>query len=368
MKILNAPLIKFLKGSAKNLKNIKFNRKRYLFDKAFSRKEFIPYVPDVFNIAITFRCTLRCPSCQYLLKDGRAFDKAQEMPTEDFKWILENFKKDIRTVVVQGGEPLLHPQFPEIVHLIKEKKLNLRMSTNGTLIKDRINEFKNLNIVTNISLDGIDYPTFKKLRNGTEKQYQDIIEGMSLLRKFQIPFQVSFLLFEETLPQVNKILDFVREIRPSLVRFQAGNPHGSAAWTPLTAKSHLVQNFIKEVLNRSDYPFSIKMPVIFDQDSELFQRQNCFQPWAQAYVGWNGDIAYCCQLAYDRKIGNMFDGYDFNSPMMVKFRKEMIANNFPADCLYCPVRFWEKLYCDFNCKEKRWIISPDYQKIISKER
>ena len=268
---LTTSLTKFLKDSVKNPRNVKFNRKRYLFNKAFGKKEFISYIPSEFDIAITFRCNLRCPACQYLLKDKEAFDKAKDMSLEDFKWILETFQKDIKTVAIQGGEPLLHPEFSKIVRCIRDKKLNLRMSTNGTLIKERIQDLKNLNITMNISLDGTDYQSFKKLRNGTEKQYQDIIEGMGLLRDFQIPFQISFLLFEETLPQISRILDFAREVKPALIRFRSGNPHGSSIWTPLTTESSLVKNFLEEVL--SDYSLTLHGSVVaptFINDKRLF--------------------------------------------------------------------------------------------------
>ncbi len=358
------PLTRLLKNSIKNPKNIPTYRKRYLFDKSFGKKDIISYVPDIFNIGITFRCNFRCPPCTFLLRNKQAFDGKSDMSLEQFNWILEKYKKDIGVLGLTGGEPTLHPQFSEIVQSVKKRNFKLVMPTNGTQITKRIDDLKHFDKI-NVSLDGVDYKQFRKTRSGTEEQYNDIIAGIHLLRDYKIPFQVSFLLFEKTLSDVKKILDFAREVRPALLKFESGNPHGSQTFTPLLINSQVVQNFLKEILRNDDYPFSIRMPIIFDPSSELFQRQPCPQLW-QVIIGPTGDIAYCCHLQDKPEIGNIFKSYNFNSPLMVQFRKAMIEQKFPIDCLYCKNRFFENFFCLFNSREKKWVISPAYQQILSK--
>jgi len=365
------PLTRFLKNSIRDPKNIPDHRKRYLFDKSYGKKAVISYVPDAFNIGITFRCNFRCPPCTFLLRDKQAFDGKDDMSLEQFNWILEKYKNDIGVLGLTGGEPTLHPQFSEIVKSAKKRNLKLVMPTNGTQIIKRIDDLKYFDKI-NVSLDGINYEQFKKTRSGTEEQYNDIIAGIHLLRDSKIPFQISFLLFEETLPDIKKILDFARELKPSLLKFESGNPHDSKSLTPLLVNSPAVRNFLKEILQNDDYPFSIRMPVIFDPSSKLFQQQPCPQLW-QTIIGPTGDIAYCCHLQYKPEIGNIFKGYNFNSPLVVKFRKAMIEHKFPVDCLYCKNRFFElsslffeNFSCLFNSKEGKWIISPSYQEILKK--
>ncbi len=368
---LATPLTRFLKYSIKDPKNIHFYWKRYLFDKSYGKKDAISYVPHIFNIGITFRCNFRCPPCTFLLKDKKALDGRDDMSLEQFNWILEKYKNDIIMLGLTGGESTMHPQFSEIVRSAKEKNIKLAIATNGTMIKKVINDLRHFDKI-NVSLDGVDYEHFKKTRSGTREQYDDIIAGIRLLRDSGIPFNISFLLFEETISDVKNILDFAQEMKPERLQFESGNPHGSKNWTPLSADSPVVHNFLREVLKRSDYPFSIRMPIIFDPASELFQQQPCPHLW-QVFIGPTGNMAYCCHLQYEPEIGNIFKGYNFNSPLIVKFRKAIIEKKLPVDCLYCKNRFFENfsfffdnLSCLFNSREKKWIISPAYQKILSK--
>lgn len=355
---IRTPLTRFIKRAIKDPKNFSFYKKEYLVEKSIGRQEKISYTPSFCTIYITFRCNFRCPTCLYLLKDKNAFEGGKDMSLESFNWLLQKFGKDLKKISLGGGEPTLHPQFSEIVRSVKKRGLWLGVSTNGTLIAKRLGDLKYFDKI-NVSLDGVDYQSFQKLRNGTREQYDEVIKGIHLLRDSGIPFNLSFLLFEESLQDINKILEFAREARPAVLNLHSGNPHGSD-WTPLTINRPKVQNFLKEILKKEDYPFSIKLPIIFDPASELFHKQNCPLLWLSTYIGWNGDIAYCCHLGHDPKIGNIFEGYDFNSPAMVNFRKAMIAHKYPKDCLYCQRRFLETFSGYFNSKKKKWVVPEKY--------
>ncbi|MBI2042697.1 MAG: radical SAM protein [Candidatus Nealsonbacteria bacterium] len=363
--IFNKPLTRFIRNAAGNFQNAKFYWKRYLVEMSLGRKERISYVPDEFNIGITFKCNFRCPACTFLLRDEKTFDNAKDMTLEQFNWILDKYQKEIRIVGLTGGEPTMHPQFSEIVQSVKNRGLKLVMPTNGTLIKQRIEALKKFDKI-NISLDGVDYESFRKIRGATREQYNNIIEGIYLLRDAGIPFRISFLLFEENLPEVKKILEFAEKVKPERLQFESGNPHGSKEWTPLRANAPAVQNFLKEVLKRDDYPFSIRMPIIFDPDSDFFAKQACPQLWHYVVMGQGGDVAFCCHLKDRPEIGNIFQGYDFNSSLMVNFRKNMIGGKYPVDCLYCKNRFFITQACDFEASKKRWEITPAYKKILLK--
>ena len=136
--IFNRPLTRFIRNAAGNSRNIKFYWKRCLVEMSLGKKERISYVPDEFNIGITFKCNFRCPACTFLLRDKKTFDNAKDMTLEQFNWILDKYQKEIRIVGLTGGEPTMHPQFSEIVQSVKNRGLKLVMPTNGTLIKQKI--------------------------------------------------------------------------------------------------------------------------------------------------------------------------------------------------------------------------------------
>jgi radical SAM protein with 4Fe4S-binding SPASM domain len=87
------------------------------------------------QIEITGRCNLRCRHC-------RASNQAQsDMPIEQIEKIaLFAAAHGSREVVVSGGEPLLHREFPAVLRRIKSAGMSyLTLTTNGYLLsKERL--------------------------------------------------------------------------------------------------------------------------------------------------------------------------------------------------------------------------------------
>ena len=114
---------------------------------------------------------------------------------------------------------------------------------------------------------------------------------------------------------------------------------------------------LKSVTSRNDYPFDIGLPVIIDPESKEFASQKCPQQWTMACFNDKGHLAYCCFLEHDDAIGNMFQGYDFNSKNMIAFRKNMIENTYPKDsCLSCSIRFMGQEYGYFHASRGKWVL------------
>ena len=57
------------------------------------------------------------------------------------KAIKEAKPLGLQSVKLTGGEPMLHPQFREIVEYIESENIGMIMETNGTLIDDDMAEF-----------------------------------------------------------------------------------------------------------------------------------------------------------------------------------------------------------------------------------
>ena len=118
-------------------------------------------------------------------------------------------------------------------------------------------------------------------------------------------------------------------------------------------------------MSRSDYPFSIKLTVIHDPKSVFFITHPCPKLWSNVYVGWEGDIAYCCYSQPESELGNIFKGYDFNSSKMVGFRRAMINHNFPERCQFCQRRFMDSFFGRFDARKNRWILPKEYDSLIN---
>lgn len=87
------------------------------------------------QLIITKQCNLRCGHCMYSC--GRLTDEHMDTWTftEAIPWIRE-----APGVYVMGGEPTLHPHFPELFALIARHARKIRLVTNGTRLDPESHE------------------------------------------------------------------------------------------------------------------------------------------------------------------------------------------------------------------------------------
>jgi len=100
---------------------------------------------------ITNNCNKNCKFCGQMWTKNR---ESKYMTIEDYKYVIlcmdKKDRKNFRRVIITGGESLLHPQFIELINLIRVDfpKAEIGILTNGRLLKTLPQ--KNLRILPNI--------------------------------------------------------------------------------------------------------------------------------------------------------------------------------------------------------------------------
>jgi len=120
-------------------------------------------------IEITNICNLNCSFCS---KDKI---KKHEMTLDEFEIILKKIKGYTKTIYLHvKGEPLLHTHLKEMLLLTQKYEFNVRITTNGTLLKEKYNIIKNFNNIKqiNISLHS---------ENNKDNYFSDIFKTCDLL-------------------------------------------------------------------------------------------------------------------------------------------------------------------------------------------
>ena len=319
--------------------------------------EKINYVPSVFLFHITMKCNLRCPTCCYILESPDNIGGGGYIKVSDFEDVINKYASVIEACGLSGGETLLHPELDKLLAITKEKKLPTYIATNGILIKNKIDTLREYPLDTlSVSADGYNYDTFKEFRGGTEKQFDSILEGLSLLRKYDIKFLLSFLLTSQNVGEIGKMLEFAGMVKPSKVNFHNINPHGDERYLSLTTDNMKVVRALDDVVNKTDYSFDIELPTVFTTDSKYFKSAKCTMPWYHCMINYRGSISPCCQLVHSEEYGNMFKGYDFNSDKIREFRRTILYGEIMRECIYCQRRFTGEEYGIFDVKSKSWIL------------
>jgi molybdenum cofactor biosynthesis enzyme MoaA len=93
--------------------------------------------PRKLTVAITAHCNLRCIGCRY----ERDFMPGHQLPLGKVKELLEDAKTGgIERVRLYGGEPLLHPQLPDMIRHSISLGLSTYITTNGILLRQKIDQ------------------------------------------------------------------------------------------------------------------------------------------------------------------------------------------------------------------------------------
>lgn len=155
--------------------------------------------PIELNIHITDKCNLRCSYC-YSNFYKRHND---DIPKKEIVRIVDAFK-DMGVIEVSliGGEPFLHPDFPEIVDYIKSKGLFCSTVTNGYFIQRHILTAAKLDMVC-VSIDGPE-----KINDITRGKgsYSRAIEALKILREHNINRSIRATLQKHNLEYIEEIM------------------------------------------------------------------------------------------------------------------------------------------------------------------
>ena len=182
------------------------------------KREF-DHKPIAAQIYVTDQCNLDCFYCS-------EYDNSVPHPSlEDLKkWIGK--LKDLGCVRIglQGGEPLLHPDIVEIVRYCKRLGLRTSMSTNGfKLTQSLIEDFEEAGLDSlQLSVDRMTpIPS-------TRKSLKTIIPKIELLKKSKLKFNITGVLFDESLKEAKDVLEWgFSEDIPTHARVVHAGPSGN---------------------------------------------------------------------------------------------------------------------------------------------
>ena len=119
-------------------------------------------------------------------------EKVEDYPElKEWNKFFKQVSKFSPTINLSGGEPLLHPEFFEILKIIKSNKLITTMTTNATLIDDKKAKDLVLSGIESlvISIDG-DEETHDNIRK-VKGSFNNAINGIKLLQKYKKEYHSS---------------------------------------------------------------------------------------------------------------------------------------------------------------------------------
>jgi Fe-coproporphyrin III synthase len=158
---------------------------------------------------ITRTCNLRCVHCY---SDSNAMQYPGELSWDQMQEVVKDLAAyQIPSLLLSGGEPLIHPRFFDLVDLASEAGLKLTISTNGTLITpEKAARLKAANVAyVGISLDGIGeiHDQFRR----KEGAFDAAVRGFKNCHEVDQKTGLRLTLTSHNVENIGQILDFIED-------------------------------------------------------------------------------------------------------------------------------------------------------------
>jgi len=148
---------------------------------------------------ITFRCNLRCQYC------AACDAPPEELTTEEIKAGLDAlWKLGTRWITFGGGEPLIRQDIGEIVQYARSRGFQCYLSTNGSLLKSKLESIKPGVQHINLSLDGSETVHDQVRGKGS---YAKAIEALELCKSSGISVSLQCVLNRYNLDDFHKAVE-----------------------------------------------------------------------------------------------------------------------------------------------------------------
>lgn len=305
----------------RRLANLLLAESGFLLSRVF-RKVIVIGKPWSASIEPTTTCNLRCPECptgMQSLSRNRG-----NMNSDTFRQILDKLSPNLFYLTLYfQGEPLLNPQFSEMILMARNRRIFVATSTNGHYLND-----KNVKDIISsglnhliISLDGLDQQTYEKYR--VKGDFQTVVEGIKRLiaakktKKSNSPFiELQFIVMRHNQHQMQQMREFAKLSGVDKLSFKTAQVYN------FDAASTIIPTLKEKSRYRQTPDGSWVMA------NKI--RNRCHRIWSSLVVTWDGKVVPCCyDKNADYQTGNLIEeslAEVWKNQHYSSFRKQVVSN------------------------------------------
>ncbi|EKO3687098.1 radical SAM protein [Vibrio metschnikovii] len=162
------------------------------------------------HLEITSDCNIRCKHCY--MSAGKLNAKHLSL-NEIIDFFNENELERInKDIIISGGEPMIHPDFKEIVQYLKRLDFKICLFTNGLLIDSDCIGYLSENIDSvQISMEGITKDSYEKIRG--KNTYEKLINSINLIKSNSIYLILAITVLDDTINDIDENLEeFLKQL------------------------------------------------------------------------------------------------------------------------------------------------------------
>lgn len=190
------------------------------------KKAPVPRLPLDGSLDLTYRCNNNCRHC-WLRISPTASEAAQELTLDEIYRIVDEGRLlGTRQWSISGGEPMLRPDFAEILDYVTRKSATYSINTNGTLITPKIARLLKRKGAKLIALYGATAEVNDHVTR-TPGSFDAVLRGMAYLCEAGAGFTVQLIPMKDNYHQWQAMVELAKSYSP---RWRCG-----ASWLHLSA-------------------------------------------------------------------------------------------------------------------------------------
>jgi MoaA/NifB/PqqE/SkfB family radical SAM enzyme/esterase/lipase len=307
------------------------------------------------HIEVTTRCNLKCGHCarNWHARPG------EDMPIERFRRILDLLPHACPITLVGLGEPLLHPQLPELVAEAAKRHRKVTVATNALaltpalarrLVDAGVEGFA-------FSLDTVVSELVGQVRPGS--RLETILENIRQVAALEpsVGRAVFAAMSTTTLPHLEALVETVATLGVQVLMLTDLNFRENLDQTLWRNETPALKALLRKAVRKA---FALGLPVLSVKGMEaiglagryrdflllppeqLFHRSTtrtwCQSPWQTLPVAVDGTLTLCdCQPG--ATVGNLLEEpleSLWNGPALRGHRRAMVGGEPPEACRICP--------------------------------
>jgi len=168
----------------------------------------------------------------------------REISTERAKKLIDEIAElEPDWVIIEGGEPLLREDLFELLGLMRQRQLEVHLTTNGMLMNPQIRTaLKQLKVKVAVSIDGATAATYEAIRNGAS--FERVVQEARDCAREGILEAINFTILKTNYTEIPGIFELVASIGASKITFIGLKP---------------CQDYTEELLTPQEYGEAIEL-------------------------------------------------------------------------------------------------------------
>jgi radical SAM protein with 4Fe4S-binding SPASM domain len=328
-------------------------------------------LPILSEVAITYRCNLRCKFCYAGCNCTRnPVGDDREMTTGEVKQVLRKIYHDaeVPSVSFTGGEATLRPDLAELVRYASDLGLRVNLITNGTRISEQyaVELAEHGLDSAQVSLEGVTPETHDAITT-VKHSFHRAVAAVLHLSAAGVHVHTNTTINRDNLHECRSMPRFVSgELQCDKFSMNLVIPSGTAALNQRLAVRYselgpILLDIISES-RRHDVEFMWYSPTpmcLFNPIVHGLGNKGCSACDGLLSVGANGDVIPCA--SYDESVGNLLKAdvlEVWQSERANLFRDKFLAHSQCRSCEYfqicngaCPL-YWRTMGFDELCSAR----------------